>query len=219
MMDRNLWATTNDVSKTWSYGYKYQWWNNYWFKDGCWIATWCSDDITSWSLELMTNWVEWENIYNNSGYYWNIFIKWGLNGYWSDWKTHNQLWWWWNDGRLNNWWYPVINPEDRQWPCPEWYHVPTYDELRGMLWAFYYYYRWIWDDPNNHSFEDEVLIPYAGSRDFEYWWSWWQWEHRWLWSSTPSRNWNLAHSQALYSSHSENDLSRGAWFSLRCFKD
>ena len=31
LMDRNLWATTNDISKTWSYWYYFQWWNNYWF--------------------------------------------------------------------------------------------------------------------------------------------------------------------------------------------
>ena len=122
MMDRNLWATTNDIDSTGSYGYIFQWWNNYWFERG-------SYEVTSWALMLGsdTSWVIWNSIYNNSGYYGTSFINNNSHpfGYWSDHQKHNDLWWWWNDNTGNDWWYPVINSTDRHWPCPEWYHVPS----------------------------------------------------------------------------------------------
>lgn len=207
-MDKNLWANVAWTGED-SYWCFFQWWNDY-----CFPWNW---EIEKSSKKLENPEIYWPDNHLNNPIFITPKTK-NINtsrDYWVNDEHNDDLRWW----ALNEWKLIHEEPDFRRWPCPEWYHVPTYDELRGMLWAFYYYYRWIWDDPNNHSFEDEVLIPYAGSRDFEYWWSWWQWEHRWLWSSTPSRNWNLAHSQALYSSHSENDLSRGAWFSLRCFKD
>ena len=62
MMDRNLWATTNDASKTWSYGYKYQWWNNYWFKSG---------ETSTNATNILVNR---KDIYKNSWYYGTSFI-------------------------------------------------------------------------------------------------------------------------------------------------
>ena len=207
-MDKNLWA---EIAWTWeeSYWCFFQRWNNHSFP---W--TW---EIEKSNQRLQNPEKYWpENYLDNP-----VFItpqernpQVRLRDYWEDEKHNDDLWWWAEESWL------LIHEDDmsRQWPCPEWFHIPTYSELGGMFWAFNYYYRWIGDDPNNHSFENEVLIPFAGSRDFEYWWSWWQWEIRWLWSASPSVS-NAWYSQTLYSSHSENDIPRWAAFPIRCFKD
>ena len=52
MMDRNLWATTNDITSTWSYGDYYKWWNNQWYSSD-------SDDFSSASPWTWTEWEEW----------------------------------------------------------------------------------------------------------------------------------------------------------------
>ena len=82
IMDRNLWATSNEVDTThgsytngtWSYWYHYQWWNSYWFSQWCIIPSkdWsCSDGIVP-----DTNGLPRDSSYNNSGYYSTTFIKW-----------------------------------------------------------------------------------------------------------------------------------------------
>ena len=247
MMDRNLWATTNDTTKTWSYGYKYQWWNNYWFKDWCWVSTWCSDNITSWALSIYASWVEWRNIYNNSWYYWKVFIKWGLNSYWSDYKVHNHLWWWWNDNSWSNWWYPVSNPADRQWPCPDWYHVPSAWERSKVVWrwiersntwvrAQWYkgtvsssrFLNWIFDNSWSYAFHNDFNIPLAGIRSYYDWSLWEFWENTSLWTSSAPGNESIVVSYYFdWRSHVEAwkwwSSQWNHWISdalpIRCFKN
>ena len=241
MMDRNLWATTNDITKTWSYWYKYQWWNNYWFKDWCWISTWCSDYVTSWALSMYTNLVEWSGAYNNSWYYWKVFIKWGLNTYWSDYKVHNYLWWWWSDNSWSNWWYPISNPADRQWPCPDWYHVPSAWERSKVVWrwiersntwvrAQWYkgtvssskFLNWISDHSWSYAFLVDFNIPLAGVRDYYNWRLWEIWEDTYLWTSTAPGN-----EAAVFAYHLDwknivepwNHYSSSTALPVRCFKN
>jgi len=122
MMDTNLWAITNDITSTWSYWYHYQWWNNYWFSlyDS---VEWITTDVT---VDTSAYW-PW-NWYDN-----DIFRSITSAPY--DWSSpqNNDLWWWSSDNQSNWRWYPVINPTDRQWPCPDWYHVPSAWEWSMLL--------------------------------------------------------------------------------------
>ena len=125
IMDRNLWAKTNDITNSNSYGKYFQWWNNYWFNPNYTIAT-------------TRNFVDWEEEYNNRGYFWEEFVMpdgcatdedgndycYQSSDYWSG-GNHDWLWGWADDDSDNNWWENETNYVDRQWPCPEWYHVPS----------------------------------------------------------------------------------------------
>jgi hypothetical protein len=71
LMDRNMWAISDGVTSTGSYWFKYQWWNNHWFADGCWTEN-CSDDVTT---QATTTKAIWDDSYDNSNYWWNTFIK------------------------------------------------------------------------------------------------------------------------------------------------
>ena len=131
IMDRNLWATT-----TWawtnagieSYGYYYQWWNNYGFH-------------VTWDIENIQNYDE-ANIdatqYGPGNYYSSsIFIIWNTFWEWASVWNYN-LRWGEDDTLQNNRWYDVennrvINAENRQWPCPSWYHVPSVWEWDAFI--------------------------------------------------------------------------------------
>lgn len=125
ILDRNLWATSNDITDGGSYGYYYQRWNNYWFN-------------RYYPVNTTENFVEWDERYNNKWYYWEEFVKsywcftaengddlcYSARDYWSG-ESHDWLRWWENDDRSNGWWANETNYVGRQWPCPEWYHVPS----------------------------------------------------------------------------------------------
>ena len=150
IMDRNLWATT-----TWawfnaeesSYGYFYQRGNNNWNYSGSTTTT----ELLEWNDSYLHHWYDWENkwIIISPTYYRTIR---------SGNMFYNTLWWWENDNYSNNFWYPMINPEDRQWPCPSGYHVPSVWE-----WNELFIYRCkqnsdkcIWDD----LFDDSWIYNY-----------------------------------------------------------
>lgn len=78
IQDKNLGATSTDITSTDSYGYYYQWWNNYWFP-------------TTWSVTTSSTKVDasgyWPGNYYSSG----TFIIGS-----SDWSSvqNDNLWWW-----------------------------------------------------------------------------------------------------------------------------
>jgi len=111
IMDRNLWATSTGVDSSDSYWYYFQWWNNYWFP---------SDPNAS----IATG----DTQVDASGYWpWNYYSS-GTFIIWMTWNSSaNDNLWWWVSGTY----------EAMQWPCPEWYHVPSSEEWLGlstMLW-------------------------------------------------------------------------------------
>ena len=135
IQEKNLWAT--DV---WDYGYYYQWWNNNW---------------NPWNSAISTDLLVWNSGYDNKWYNWtnNWFIKlWNWSSYtntnydiWADNELHDNVWWGGNDNEEQEnivKWYDTVNHVAtnvawRQWPCPEWYHVPSaweWQELM-MLWC------------------------------------------------------------------------------------
>jgi hypothetical protein len=116
IMDRNLWAI-----KTWawvdptgkSYWYHYQWWNNYWFDPS--MANLDSNYKTGNKIKIP----EW-----STGYYGKKFVYGTFNKTWMQ-TNVDTLRWWENDSSGNGWWVDLNNSTDRQWPCPNWWHVPS----------------------------------------------------------------------------------------------
>ncbi len=96
LMDRNMGAGSQNA--IWYY---YQWWNNFWF-----TPWWGKTE----SGKRWTSGYSWNHPYVNSIFYLN-----GNNddGNWINPKNPDL--WWWNESDVTH----------RQWPCPDWYHVPT----------------------------------------------------------------------------------------------
>jgi len=185
LMDRNMWASTTWVwesASTWSYGFHYQWWNNNGFQIWCWIYWWdeCSDGVT-----LKSTWINavWNNGYNNKWYNWTRFIIWS-NDYWTGGLHYDGLRWGSGDAVANKWWLSTItlsNIENRQWPCPVWYHVPSIWEWNNLLkyrasaytWAgnylilnedAFFELNYFTDDEVRWIFQQDFSVPSAGLR-------------------------------------------------------
>ena len=231
IMDRNLWATSNDIKNPKSYGYYYQRWNNYGFP---WNET----------INTTTNKAIRDNKYNNKWSYNSKFIK--QSSYWEDedlFVFHDWLWWWINDSNKNNRWAFLNNHEDRQWPCPEWWHVPsawewwllikyyieTYEKNTKLyegdsssvsIWGSWLYY--FSDEDTRLKFQQYFKIPLAGYIN----WSNGSLEH-------VGGFWNYRSSSSI--KDSSNTISftlriadvwknnwywiRTEWESIRCFKN
>ena len=130
LMDRNMWATTNDNTSVNSYWYYYQWWNNYGFYYNWWnnsssikipnILTWTKPNVNGYGP------MKW--------YYWEEFVSSDKGKGWTD-TTNENLRWWASDVSSNgydswNWRYL------RQWPCPRGYHVPSLGEIYNLIQLF-----------------------------------------------------------------------------------
>jgi len=118
IMDRNMWAEdvaqwnhySESLSKVWYY---YQWWNNYWFKND-------SLPLNSWTSAIFDASLWWPWNYYTSSKYLKVWR------YWSLYKSNfNNLWWW------ESWTYEAM-----QWPCPEWYHIPDWNEWKDIIQLF-----------------------------------------------------------------------------------
>lgn len=97
--DKNLWATSTDISSTDSYWYYYQWGNNYWF-----ATTW---SVTTSATPVDATWYWPWNYYNSS-----TFITASHWTYWYYWQsTLNQNLWWWETWPTTWWWDIQIRPE------------------------------------------------------------------------------------------------------------
>ena len=135
ILDRNLWATatgscgdldfrTNKCSNTpspLSYGYKFQRGNNWWFDSNKLI-----DSISGLVSSALVS----------PGYSTWILYEWnyGWDTSWID-EYRPDLWWWddyieydWNNYKLS-----LENAEKKQWPCPDWWHIPTYYEMSQII--------------------------------------------------------------------------------------
>lgn len=188
MLDRNLWATSNNPKSYCSHGYYYQRWNNYWFPlenynasrghswEGCDSEpTWSHTNWRKWELNLdkylsfdpinrkwnynawrytpfywpwnryfsdkfvahaESEWAEWTNeqiFYGDREYFWdNDRQRYrDLSDYEQYDKIANLRWWGYDEENNNrNYWNPTT---DRQWPCPEWYHIPSGQERNKLI--------------------------------------------------------------------------------------
>ena len=221
LMDRNLWAQMiwfGREADLKSYGYYYQWWNNYGFGP-------FTTPITS------NTQVDCANI-NPSTYSRSTFITWSSDFDWCSPRNDN-LWWWNGDGLGNNRWLDAISATviDRQWPCPRGWHVPSAWERQTLLtyWVSLngvtrdsgtsYEYRL----SNFTRFSDDFKMPLVGRRAYEgaqlggggsvY-----------LWSSSPNvdddlfwlaRHFNLSNTDFLPYANSRSYRAYG--MPVRCF--
>ena len=146
IQDRNVWATATwwwknaPVTSYWNY---YQWWNNYGFS---------SDPNATISIswtKVDTSWY-----WPNNPYSCNTFVIW--NAWYddrdSDWSSvrNDNLWWGTWDDETNWWWLSSNNPlTGRQWPCPDWYHIPSIWELDELTVIWY-----------NNKYNDNISTGY-----------------------------------------------------------
>jgi len=143
--DKNLWATSTDITSTDSYWNYYQWWNNHWFSYA--EAIWGTITTSSTQVNASNYW-PW-SYYNSS----TFITSWSaLKGRW-DTSNNSNLWWgttWTNDAM--------------KWPCPEWFHIPSMSEwiaVFGML------NTTMWITPNNI----RTYLKYPQS--WFIWYDWW----------------------------------------------
>ena len=219
MMDRNLWATTNDITSTGSYWYHFQWWNNHGFSpfdDSVASNASTNDRINTFSPELYWPW----NYFS-----WSIFKKITSNPY--DWSSpsNDNLWWWTWDSADNNRWYNTntmraINVEDRRWPCDTWYHVPSRWEWTALMdlwsnsstnWSMGYYAQ----------FQSDFKLPFAGRRNYHDANVYGMGDYAYFWSSSPyvgnDYAWNFYVDTKWVIAGNRN--FRAYAYSVRCFKD
>lgn len=227
IMDRNLWATSNDVTwcntfdwvctnkaVLWNY---YQWWNNK-ARSSTWTVGWNDRPRT-----------------DASGFGpWNYFTAGSGSSGWGLLLEYDETTGDWTTVRNNNLWWDTTNTlVARQWPCPAWYHVPTALEWEKLLriylaskwfsytttWGFY-----LWDDVFlRDSFVSELKIPPAGALG-------WgpaindahsQGERGYYWSSSPAVNQSKSSGFGIYSNlaYAYSSVSRAYAYSVRCFKN
>jgi len=194
VMDRNLWATSNDIESPDSWWYKYQWWNNFWFEDvkDCTKLLWSyfrscmtkvTDVIKKQKLGNGTNWAVYSNDYKNKWYNSDIFITTRDSSsrdlgksdpdYRSDWY-HTDLWWGSDDSEDNWWWLNLKNYVERQWPCPSWYHVPSFWEWKHLkeLWNKSDFWKSLNNSVSSNGealFMSYFKLPAAWYRDANLW--------------------------------------------------
>lgn len=201
ILDRNLWATMTwgwknaPVVSYWNY---YQWWNNYGFPSDSSVVinkTWIKVDASPYWPEnsyLSSTFIktssDWSSIYNDN-------LRWGTWDDETNWRGLNSL-------------NPITG---RQWPCPEWYHVPSIWE-RNELTMIWYNNRYndslTIDDllylqgtatlvdepiltgenvPLSIAFSEDLLVPFSTYRWYDDWTveTYSAWLEAWLWSSSP----------------------------------
>ena len=226
LMDRNLWASTSDISSTDSYWFHYQWWNNYGFANTWYILSWNTQAI-------------WDSSYENNWYNGYTFIKWN-HDYWILSGYYDWLRWWSWDNESNYYWLDNVtstNIVNRQWPCPDWRHVPSEWEWNNL---FVYWYNSVksWNLSTSSlqkitrtnlakDFSEIFSIPFAGDRNFGSARLSDVGSYIHLWSSSPSNNHNSygSYSNAHHlSSLNVNSVwlwanNRSMGESLRCFSD
>lgn len=146
-MDRNLWALEyssgysygsdneqNSNSRIWLY---FQRWNNFWFPNAD-----ADGKRIIYSNNILNIFVT--NLWNKTRWPWNYYFNGTFicrNNFPFQWDNENDinLWWWsWETQNKAN------LDTDKQWPCPEWYHVPSRYERSAAENLFTLWQNTIW---------------------------------------------------------------------------
>ena len=239
MMDRNLWATgvydKNFSSPNFeSFGYAYQWWNNYGFPrvEGNNHA-YPRSDITTVKVPYSVWQDKMPSKYASSTWVGNSTTH--PNPWHDDSSTaikaaSKNLWWW------VDWTYEAM-----QWPCPDGYHLPDKDDISNAdwllsVWANVYEKTISWSpawfsfaSADEKIFTEQFLFPIA-------------WAHK-KWDFKEQEQWKCANyttavattddrAQSIWfctdnsgnSSYKkviqlENGWERYNWIAVRCFKN
>lgn len=196
ILDRDLWA--NELSWFWYY---FQWWNNYWF-----------------SLPLNRT-----NTTSNkvdASDYWPGTINWYyVSNSFYDKKQQS-----WDSSNNQNLRWDVINTNiARQWPCPEWYHIPTTTELQS-LYDVFLSHTWMQNYCNN-AVDIECFF------NVFYIWKAWEilpnnqqsdnWTAAYRYSSSMDPNSIYAYSMSIknWTFLINNNESKAYWKAIRCFSN
>ena len=97
-----------------------------------WDITVIWNDDTRWNINLTLAWNSLEGEY----YWWRdepANNNWSTNP--TNWVEHNNDWWW-NGDNATNWYDDGNERYKRQWPCGEWYHVPSRWERNSIVIAW-----------------------------------------------------------------------------------
>jgi len=220
MFDRNLWAVRTWVdSVRWysdAYWYFFQRWNSFWFPRGRVSYSWQSSQIDASSYS-------WNNQYISG-----VFIE---RTNWTSWDSslNNDLWWGWLDNPSGTSENTVNEWYKRQWPCPNWYHVPAIWEWEDLVNLYWNVNSWwierVWQKINDvgkiQDFINIFYIPMAWYGCFDHARylcdssSW-----IWIWSSSPSWKNNAKNIVISPSNINPHDWSsRAMWYYIRCFAD
>ena len=148
IMDRNLWASEPynwdyDNPNSDSYGYYYQWWNNYGFQN-IWSIPTTSNTVpySVWTQYTLSKYASW------------IFVTWPDSTWMESGSLNDNIWWWYNGTYTG-----------RQWPCPDDYHLPIILDWTKL------YNNWsdavVTDSNPGKQRASNFLMPFAGYRDSE----------------------------------------------------
>ena len=226
MLDRNLWAI---ISWTWedSYGYHFQWWNNYWFTRvelGSNVFV-LNEGISSLKVDTSQN-------QRNVPYVSPNFIvqpDYSIdadNYEWWDFEPHNHDLWWWS-WDYNNWWWDSSADYKRQWPCPAGYHVPSWKELNDLLVMYYTLnpsWTLVWGYINgttfSTNFREAFNIPLAWARLVEDGKIAWE-DSALMVSSSVDDLWVKSECLSIDDTDADVNFDHLNWdaVSLRCFQD
>lgn len=150
----NVWT---DISWTWasSYWYYFQWGNNGWTSGG---------NVTPNPTLVDASWYGPGNYYNST-----IVIACG----WAecDWSLNQ------ND---NLWWWVTNSYASKQWPCLNWYHIPSETEWTAIFTS------WWWGVSGGNTMRDVLKLPKAWSRNWLTWVMGWVGNTGLYWASTAN---------------------------------
>ena len=191
LMDRNMWAEDiyngdYDHQNFSSFGYIYQWWNNYGFNR-------IEGNGNTYSPEPPTS-----NIQVSP----DVWMAHSPSNYITGtWFTVNP----WNSGAWSSddlWWSQTNWDVAKQWPCPDGYHVPTRADLVDWLytkWSNVYGYNNIFESEQQKFFTKDVLMPLA-------------WTYK-DWSLVEMRQWVCAeYWLSALEQNSANEWAGNVWF-------
>lgn len=196
--DKNLWATTiynnGDTMDEANCWKYYQRWNNYWFP-------------FNWPTTTSTAQIDASNY-------------WPLNYYSS--STFIIAWWWDTSNNKNLRWGETWTIWAMQWPCDNWFHIPTKDEFNTLynIWIA----LWSWDSSSSTDLSSYLKLPLswcilnAGST-----WSKYEvWSRAYYWSAIGREigNWQ---SYILYATETSINAAelwgRWTWIMVRPFRN
>ena len=208
IMDRNMWATSNDITSTGSYWNYYQRWNNYGFS---------YEEIAAKTVETTYTPVSY-NVWSQfpaSTYATWVFVKSGTNWQWWDnsQRKNSNMWWGKDDTESLDW---AGTKKDRQWPCPDWFYVPSVKDWVSILDA--------WKDSTLNfgdytQYSKDLLMPLAWDVHSSATYLQNEWQGLY-WASSPVFNNNWYRLKiSIDQFKGDSNQPRSTAESVRCFKN
>lgn len=212
LADKNLWATEvyNDgddltVNNAWNY---YQWWNNHGFT---------FNETPSNTLNQRVN----------------VSDYWPWNYLDSDiFRTYSGSWD--NPININLWWGSTYTLEAMRWPCPEWWHVPTDDDVQNIiniLYSSFWLLPWYEDtafDISKYNTIMDIFKTWRAPRLMHTLTKTYSWWLLFLTTSRDSSNWKIKclyiipAGDAWYFYHNQTNnytILNQDWWAIRPFKN